>query len=142
MLYLEFEQALVELESNSDIRTTLREIFFTGAKEIDAAGKKAICINIPVPQQKTFQKIQVSVDGTSSPRLSANSSHVVISNQGMTVSKVILYRGAFWFVVVVSIGEVGTGVGEEIQWPSCSFHCSATHSLIAKAEPEDKAEAA
>lgn len=57
-------QALVELESNSDIRTTLREIFFTGAKEIDAAGKRAICINVPVPQQKTFQKIQVrlSVD--------------------------------------------------------------------------------
>ena len=52
-------QALVELESNSDIRTTLREIFFTGAKEIDAAGKKAICINVPVPQQKSFQKIQV-----------------------------------------------------------------------------------
>ena len=59
--YLELAQALLELESNSDIRTTLREIFFTGAKEIDAAGKKAICINIPVPQQKTFQKIQVSV---------------------------------------------------------------------------------
>ena len=64
MLYLKLypqphTQALVELESNSDIRTTLREIFFTGAKEIDAAGKKAICINVPVPQQKTFQKIQV-----------------------------------------------------------------------------------
>ena len=53
-------QALLELESNSDIRTTLREIIFTGAKEIDAAGKKAICVNVPVPQQKTFQKIQVS----------------------------------------------------------------------------------
>ncbi len=61
VLYLESPQALVELESNSDIRTTLREIFFTGAKEIDAAGKKAICINIPVPQQKTFQKIQVCI---------------------------------------------------------------------------------
>lgn len=52
-------QVIVELESNSDIRTTLREIIFTGAKEIDAAGKKAICIYMPVPQQKIFQKIQV-----------------------------------------------------------------------------------
>lgn len=47
------------MESNADIRASLREIFFTGAKEIDAAGKKAICIQVPVPQQKTFQKIQV-----------------------------------------------------------------------------------
>ena len=52
-------QALLEIESNADIRASLREIFFTGAKEIDAAGKKAICIQVPVPQQKTFQKIQV-----------------------------------------------------------------------------------
>lgn len=49
----------MELESNSDIRTTLREIFFTEAKELDAAGKKAICVYVPVPQQKTFQKVQV-----------------------------------------------------------------------------------
>jgi len=50
---------LAELESNAEIRTVLREVFFTGAKEIDAAGKKAICVQVPVPQQKTFQKIQV-----------------------------------------------------------------------------------
>ena len=52
-------QALSELETNSDIRGTLREINFTGAKEVDAAGKKAICIFVPIPQQKIFQKIQV-----------------------------------------------------------------------------------
>ncbi|XP_064383351.1 small ribosomal subunit protein eS7-like isoform X2 [Halichondria panicea] len=52
-------QALSELESNAEIRPTLRELVFTGAKEIDAAGKKAICVHVPVPQQKTFQKIQV-----------------------------------------------------------------------------------
>lgn len=49
------------MESNADIRASLREVFFTGAKEIDAAGKKAICIQVPVPQQKTFQKIQVKL---------------------------------------------------------------------------------
>ena len=54
-------QALLEVESNADIRASLREVFFTGAKEIDAAGKKAICIQVPVPQQKTFQKIQVLI---------------------------------------------------------------------------------
>ena len=52
-------QAVLDVESNADIRASLREVFFTGAKEIDAAGKKAICIQVPVPQQKTFQKIQV-----------------------------------------------------------------------------------
>ena len=52
-------QALLELESNADIKPTLREVIFSGAKEIDAASKKAICIFVPVPQQKTFQKIQV-----------------------------------------------------------------------------------
>lgn len=28
-------------------------------QEIDAAGKKAICIYLPVPLQKTFQRVQV-----------------------------------------------------------------------------------
>lgn len=60
IIYLMFTvQALVELEANTEIRPTLREVFFTGAKEIDAAGKKAICVSVPVPQQKTFQKVQV-----------------------------------------------------------------------------------
>ena len=30
-------------------------------QEVDAAGKKAICIYVPVPLQKTFQKIQVRI---------------------------------------------------------------------------------
>ena len=49
----------MELESSVEIKKILREIYFLGAKEIDAAGKKAICVYVPVPQQKTFQKIQV-----------------------------------------------------------------------------------
>ena len=56
-------QALLELESNADIKPTLREVIFSGAKEIDAASKKDICIFVPVPQQKTFQKIQVGGEG-------------------------------------------------------------------------------
>ncbi len=56
-------QALVELESSTDIRQVLRDIYFLGAKEIDAVGKKAICVYVPVPQQKLFQKIQVGEGG-------------------------------------------------------------------------------
>ena len=52
-------QALVELEATTDIRQILRDVFFLGAREVDAAGKKAICIYVPVPQQQQFQKIQV-----------------------------------------------------------------------------------
>ena len=52
-----------------EIRQVLREVFFLGAKEIDAAGKKAICVYVPVPQQKQFQKIQVLTrGGTTSSR--------------------------------------------------------------------------
>lgn len=111
-----FLKALVELESSSaDIRTTLREIFFTGAKEIDAAGKKAICINVPVPQQKTFQKIQASGQ-----------------HKYKDKTKTIIH----------SIGEVSKRTGEEVQRSSCCLHCSATHSLQAKEEPEDQTKAA
>ena len=62
MSFMHLSQALLELESNADIKPTLREVIFSGAKEIDAASKKAICIFVPVPQQKTFQKIQVGDD--------------------------------------------------------------------------------
>jgi len=52
--------ALLELEMNSDLRAQLRELFITGAKEIDVGGgKKAIVIFVPFPQLKTFQKIQI-----------------------------------------------------------------------------------
>jgi len=53
-------QALLELELNSDLRAQLRELYIVGAKEIDVGqGKKAIAIFVPVPQLKSFQKIQI-----------------------------------------------------------------------------------
>lgn len=52
-------EALRELEINPDIKPILREVYFTGAKELEAAGKKSILLYFPVPQQKQFQKIQV-----------------------------------------------------------------------------------
>merc|ERR1712141_22920 len=51
-------QALLELEMNSDLKAQLRELYITGAKEVDMQGKKAIVISVPVPQIKAYQKIQ------------------------------------------------------------------------------------
>ncbi|KAF8781933.1 40S ribosomal protein S7-like [Argiope bruennichi] len=51
-------QALLELELNSDLKAQLRELFIVGAKEVDVDGKKALVISVPVPQLKSFQKIQ------------------------------------------------------------------------------------
>ncbi|XP_067000610.1 small ribosomal subunit protein eS7 [Anabrus simplex] len=51
-------QALLELEMNSDLKAQLRELYITKAKEIELNGKKSIIIYVPVPQLKSFQKIQ------------------------------------------------------------------------------------
>ncbi|KAJ8306614.1 hypothetical protein KUTeg_017159 [Tegillarca granosa] len=51
-------QALLELEINSDLKAQLRELYISGAKEIDVQGKKAIIIFVPVPQLRAYQKIQ------------------------------------------------------------------------------------
>ncbi|XP_078208530.1 small ribosomal subunit protein eS7-like [Callithrix jacchus] len=53
-------RALLELEMNSDLKAQLRELNITAAKEIEVGGgRKAIIIFVPVPQLKSFQKIQV-----------------------------------------------------------------------------------
>merc|ERR1712214_121099 len=55
----QISQALLDLEINSDLKAQLRELHITAAKEVDCAGgKKAIVIFVPVPQLKSFQKIQ------------------------------------------------------------------------------------
>merc|ERR1711945_21340 len=41
-----------------DLKASLHELYITGAKEIDVAGKKAIIILVPVPQLRAYQKIQ------------------------------------------------------------------------------------
>merc|ERR1711981_982832 len=57
----QISQALLDLEVNSDLKASLRELHITAAKEVEcAAGKKAIVIFVPVPQLKAFQKIQRS----------------------------------------------------------------------------------
>lgn len=52
-------QALLDLEATSDLKAQLRELHITGAREVDIqGGKKAVIVFVPVPQLKSFQKIQ------------------------------------------------------------------------------------
>jgi len=52
-------QTLHDLEATSDIKAQLKELYITGAREVDlSGGKKAIILFVPVPQLKSFQKIQ------------------------------------------------------------------------------------
>lgn len=61
---------------NTDLKSQLRELHITGAKEVDVSGKKAIIINVPVPQLKQFQKIQNRVVRELEKKFSGK--HVVI----------------------------------------------------------------
>ncbi|XP_046919065.2 LOW QUALITY PROTEIN: ribosomal protein S7 [Dermatophagoides farinae] len=69
-------QALLDLEMNTDLKSQLRELYISGAKEVDVAGKKAYIINVPVPQLKAFQKIQNRVVRELEKKFSGK--HVVI----------------------------------------------------------------
>jgi len=54
-------QTLLDLEATSDLKAQLRELHITGAREVDiAGGKKAVIMFVPVPQLRSFQKIQSS----------------------------------------------------------------------------------
>jgi small subunit ribosomal protein S7e len=59
-LELGISQALRKLEMNSDFKVQLQELNIMAAKEIEiGGGRKAIIIFVPVPQLKSFQKMQV-----------------------------------------------------------------------------------
>lgn len=47
-------QALLDLEMNSDLKSHLRELNITAAKEVDVQGKKAIVIFVPVRKVSTL----------------------------------------------------------------------------------------
>lgn len=52
-------QTLLDLETSTDLKAQLRELHITGAREVEiSGGKKAIILFVPVPQLKSFQKIQ------------------------------------------------------------------------------------
>ncbi|CAG5081762.1 Similar to RpS7: 40S ribosomal protein S7 (Spodoptera frugiperda), partial [Cotesia congregata] len=51
-------QALLELEMNSDLKSQLRELHITKAREIDVNNKKSIIVYVPMNKLKQFQKVQ------------------------------------------------------------------------------------
>merc|ERR1712063_50443 len=79
-------QALLELEMNSDLKAQLRELNITAAKEIEVGGsRKAIIIFVPVPQLKSFQKIQVRLVRELEKKFSGK--HVVFIAQRRILAK-------------------------------------------------------
>merc|ERR1711982_183916 len=78
--------ALIELESNSDLKAQLRELFIRSAQEIEIGkGKKAIVVFVPVPQLKAFQKIQVRLVRELEKKFSGK--HVVFIAQRKILAK-------------------------------------------------------
>merc|ERR1712012_954732 len=55
---LSISHALLELETNSDLKAQLRELYITGAKQVDMAGRTSIIVSLPPPLLTAFQKIQ------------------------------------------------------------------------------------
>merc|ERR1712042_264211 len=78
--------ALMELESNSDLKAQLRELFIRSAQEVEIkGGKKAIVIFVPVPQLKAFQKIQTRLVRELEKKFSGK--HVVFIAQRRILAK-------------------------------------------------------
>jgi len=78
-------QALLDLEMNSDLKTQLRELLMTGARELEVGGKKAIIIFVPVPQLKSYQKIQMRLVRELEKKFSGK--HVVFIAQRRILAK-------------------------------------------------------
>merc|ERR1712071_529730 len=79
-------EALLDLEVNSDLKTQLRELYITGAKELDVGDKKkCIIIFTPVPLLRQFQKIQVRLVRELEKKFSGK--HVVLVAQRRILPK-------------------------------------------------------
>merc|ERR1712112_554451 len=78
--------ALLDLEVNSDLKASLRELHITAAKEVECSGgKKAIVVFVPVPQLKAFQKIQTRLVRELEKKFSGK--HVVFVAQRRILAK-------------------------------------------------------
>ncbi|XP_049754646.1 40S ribosomal protein S7-like [Elephas maximus indicus] len=83
-------QALLELGMNSDLKVQLRELNITAAKEIEVGGgRKAIIIFVPIPQLKSFQKIQVRLAHELEKKFSGK--HVVFIAQRRVLPKPLFF---------------------------------------------------
>merc|ERR1712154_502549 len=85
----EFEQqvshALLELETNSDLKAQLRELYITGAKQVEVAGKTSIIVSLPPPLLQAFQKVQVRLVRELEKKFSGK--HVVFIAQRKILAK-------------------------------------------------------
>ncbi|XP_065176009.1 small ribosomal subunit protein eS7-like [Sycon ciliatum] len=50
-------EALIELDSKSDLKGSLREITITGAREFELGSRKPLVIFVPVPLWRTLQRV-------------------------------------------------------------------------------------
>lgn len=83
-------QTLLDLETSTDLKAQLRELHITGAREVDiSGGKKAIILFAPVPQLKSFQKIQSRLVRELEKKFSGK--HFVI------IAQVLFLRNVFFF---------------------------------------------
>merc|ERR1712212_1248157 len=78
-------EALLELEGNSDMKAQLREIYITGAKELELGSRRVIIVFVPVPLLQTVQKIQVRLVRELEKKFSGK--HVVIVGQRRILPK-------------------------------------------------------
>jgi len=79
-------EALLDLEVNSDLKTQLRELYITGAKELEVGDKKkCLIVFVPVPLLKQFQKIQVRLVRELEKKFSGK--HVVVVAQRRILPK-------------------------------------------------------
>lgn len=58
-LFQKPHQALFDLEAtNAELKPDLRDLFISGATEVDAGGRKAVVLHVPFRLQRSFQKVQ------------------------------------------------------------------------------------
>merc|ERR1712071_169865 len=78
-------QTLLDLEINSELKTQLRELSITGAKQIDVGDKKCIAIFVPVPLLRSFQRVQQRLVRELEKKFSGK--HVVVIAQRRILAK-------------------------------------------------------
>ncbi|KAK8734174.1 hypothetical protein OTU49_006044 [Cherax quadricarinatus] len=78
-------QTLLDLEMNSELKTQLRELTITGAKQIEVGDKKCIAIFVPVPLLRAFQRVQQRLVRELEKKFSGK--HVVVIAQRRIIPK-------------------------------------------------------
>uniref|UniRef100_A0ABD2XIJ3 40S ribosomal protein S7 n=1 Tax=Trichogramma kaykai TaxID=54128 RepID=A0ABD2XIJ3_9HYME len=82
---LGISQALAELQASSELKTSLRDLYITKAKELDLGTKKAIIVYVPMPKLKEFQRIQTRLVRELEKKYSGK--HVVIVGERRILPK-------------------------------------------------------